>query len=282
MDDLKAWIEPPARGRYEGVDEEIYHAWNLLSNSQLTWAHRTLAYFNMRKFGPEPKRDSTAQANMDYGSGIHCIVLEPDTFEERFCRRPEGHPNSNAYKDKRDELVAEGFTVLKMDHYENCNRIRDRFFSISSMARDLVMEATATEVSYVGEVMGVPSKCRVDLPLPERGIIGEVKTTGDLSEGALMRRTNDLAYDQGCVFYLKCVDSVEPEQFNSHRTIWFQTTPPFESRVTILGEKSHILASDEMYPRIMSIAESMESGDWPGYPNEVIELNVPGWRFFKN
>lgn len=73
-------------GRYEGVPNEVYHAANGISSTQIKDARISLMYFHARHVSKTIARESTDA--LTFGSLVHTLALEPEKFDEEFAVFP--------------------------------------------------------------------------------------------------------------------------------------------------------------------------------------------------
>ncbi|HAS1785294.1 TPA: exodeoxyribonuclease [Enterobacter cloacae] len=79
-----AYFEP---GRYEGLPNEVYHAANGISSTQVKDARVSLMYFNARHVAKTIPR--TASKVLDMGNLVHALALQPETLDAEFSVEPE-------------------------------------------------------------------------------------------------------------------------------------------------------------------------------------------------
>ncbi|WP_447842003.1 RecE family exodeoxyribonuclease [Enterobacter cloacae] len=83
-----AYFEP---GRYEGLPNDVYHAANGLSSTQIKDARVSLMYFNVRHVAKTiSQHDNPA---FIFGRATHSFVLEPEKFSDNYVlpeKMPEG------------------------------------------------------------------------------------------------------------------------------------------------------------------------------------------------
>ncbi|WP_320732699.1 RecE family exodeoxyribonuclease [Enterobacter roggenkampii] len=79
-----AYFEP---GRYEGLPNDIYHAANGISSTQVKDARVSLMYFNARHVAKTIPR--TASKVLDMGNLVHALALQPENLEAEFSVEPE-------------------------------------------------------------------------------------------------------------------------------------------------------------------------------------------------
>ena len=79
-----AYFEP---GRYEGLPNDVYHAANCISSTQVKDARVSLMYFNARHVAKTIPR--TASKVLDMGNLVHALALQPENLEAEFSVEPE-------------------------------------------------------------------------------------------------------------------------------------------------------------------------------------------------
>ena len=78
-----AYFEP---GRYEGVPNDVYHAANGISSTQVKDARVSLMYFNARHVAKTIPREGSKV--LDMGNLVHALALQPENLEEEFSVEP--------------------------------------------------------------------------------------------------------------------------------------------------------------------------------------------------
>ncbi|HCM9645782.1 TPA: PD-(D/E)XK nuclease-like domain-containing protein [Enterobacter hormaechei subsp. xiangfangensis] len=79
-----AYFEP---GRYEGLPNDVYHAANGISSTQVKDARVSLMYFNARHVTKTIQR--TASKVLDMGNLVHALALQPENLETEFSVEPQ-------------------------------------------------------------------------------------------------------------------------------------------------------------------------------------------------
>ncbi|WP_449567478.1 RecE family exodeoxyribonuclease [Lelliottia nimipressuralis] len=82
--DYPAFFEP---GRYEGLPNNVYHAANGISSTQVKDARVSLMYFNARHVAKTIQRAPSKV--LDMGNLVHALALQPENLEEEFSVEPE-------------------------------------------------------------------------------------------------------------------------------------------------------------------------------------------------
>lgn len=74
-------------GRYEGLPNDVYHAANGISSTQVKDARVSLMYFNARHVAKTIPR--AASEVLDMGNLVHTLALQPENLEAEFSVEPE-------------------------------------------------------------------------------------------------------------------------------------------------------------------------------------------------
>lgn len=82
-----AWPEYFEPGRYEGVPNEVYHAANGISSTQVKDARVSLMYFNARHVEKTIVKERSPV--LDMGNLAHVLALQPENLEAEFSVEPE-------------------------------------------------------------------------------------------------------------------------------------------------------------------------------------------------
>lgn len=78
-----AYFEP---GRYEGLPNEVYHAANGISSTQVKDARVSLMYFNARHVEKTITKERSPV--LDMGNLVHALALQPEQLDEEFSVEP--------------------------------------------------------------------------------------------------------------------------------------------------------------------------------------------------
>ncbi len=81
------WPEHFEPGRYEGVPNEVYHAANGISSTQVKDARISLMYFEKRHVSKVIEK--TRSPVLDMGNLVHALALQPEQLEKEFSIEPK-------------------------------------------------------------------------------------------------------------------------------------------------------------------------------------------------
>ena len=258
-------------GIYPDLDFDEYlaiPAWNPSSVVPGLVSMKKLHYLKTH-----PKQSTPA---MDFGSAIHCAVLEPDQFPLRYCVWTGGRRSGHIYDAFCD--ANEGKTSLTEDQYQTCLDARDSARS-HVLAGELldVSELDSTELSivWVDRHSGLLCKGRIDLYLVGIGTaIIDLKTTGKevANERALRYVASDLHYDVRLAAYQDGISTLTGT-IPDCKLLFVEQKPPHDVRVMPM-EHSLVQGYDDWQRVLGQIVECTRTGIWPGCSDTEDELKV--------
>lgn len=213
---------------------------------------------------------------MIIGSATHAAVLEPETFEKIYTRRPNGiDGRTKDGKAQLEALRASGKEMLTGEDWDLAMAMR-KAVATHPVAKQYLTDGVAEMSVYAKcDITGLHLKCRPDWL---NGMIVDLKTTEDASPDGFMRSVVKYGYDIQQFHYQRVLELATGE-----------TSPPF---IFIAVEKKypHAVGCYMLDPHgveragqcamrnISKIKECRESGVWPDFSSEgASELFVPQW-----
>lgn len=113
-------------GIYYSMTNEDYHSGPGISKSGLDMIAANPSSFVWSKKAPV---DHAALAALDFGTALHCALLEPSEFEKRFVMAPEFNRRTAAGREQEAEFMAhayqQGFTPLTAEEAKKLSIMRD-------------------------------------------------------------------------------------------------------------------------------------------------------------
>lgn len=277
-------LRKPKPGIYHGVPFEEYQAWPYVNNSSLAPALKSGLHYqaSLARERKGPNRE------MLIGSMVHCLYLEPDTFDERFVAVPgfrvleamKAPKRSAAYKSQRArwERSQNGKVIVEPDDMatarECAEHLRGRVHDWHGPGRQ--------EVSIVGDCpeTKLRLKARIDY-LTELTII-ELKTCRDASR--FHYDIVDYGYHRQAAFYQDIV-SWRTGKLLPFVIIAIETSEPWGIRYGQIDQALLEAGRREVMVALRRIKHGLETGEWQSYENPVtwrlpwdraIELQVGG------
>ena len=265
--------DPPAPGIYYGVPAETYHSWNALSHSWLSRLRQSPAHL---KDLMENGSDESSPAQ-DFGTAVHCAVLEYSTFDDRYAIRPEGV--SGATKEGRTfkaAAEAEGKIILSAQDGRWCRAITRRAL-LHRRLSEWFCHDFQTEVSLSWLRDGYACRARCDLVIPALHIIADLKTTVTASPDGFARQIARYHYHTQGAWYADGMKRLTGDDW----TFWI---PAVEKKRPFLvslyelapGSTAQGMAISECDTLFDRYKQCCSSREWPGY-GDTFQIELPEW-----
>ncbi|MGE5607973.1 MAG: PD-(D/E)XK nuclease-like domain-containing protein [Bacillota bacterium] len=264
-------IPAPPPGIYRNVPEADYHAWDACSQSRINLMSRSPATCQWRMRHPEKK------SYQDFGTGVHCRVLQPDVFSRIYLRGP--NVKSKAAKLWKDFVAAHPDNICLKPSEADLYETAYESVMAHPRARRLIEEAGDAEISVRwDEDTWLPDH----YPLMMKGradrIVGAVmvdfKTTADASADSFTRSVFSYGYHRQAALYLRGF-ARHGIECGEYVFICVEKEPPYLVGVYPLKSEVISLGWQESEPLIAQYARCLTTGQWPGYQSQ--EIGLPKW-----
>ena len=280
LEDLKAKkariVEP---GIYD-MDAEIYHAdpcepASLSSSGARLILDTCPAVFWYQRDHPEP-----ATRALDFGNACHAILLEG---EKVFFERNEVLPEDfNGRTKVGKALVAEieeaGRTPLRHEEWQQIQSmlkaLRDHPFAMAAFENGNVEKS----LFWRDRFFDVWRRARPDF-LPSAGrILADFKTARSVRPDDLRREIANLGYHMQAEWVMDAVQALEIIEDPKFVFIFQEKTPPY--LIVPVELEGHTLAWGRLENQraLKLFADCLQSGHWPGYAEDVMQLALPQWE----
>lgn len=259
-------------GVFEAMLGDEYHAVEAMSASGAKKMLRSPAHYKLMRDEPSAPTDT-----MQFGTAVHCGVLEPNDFENRICIAPKVDKRTTIGKERWAQFVAEsgGKIVLDQADHDCVRRCIDAVLAHPSASR--LLEGSQRELSlfWLDGEYKVPCKARYDAR--NHGGVIDLKTTQDASPEGFARQIANLLYHVQGAHYVVGAEHVLNE------------TPAFFAFIAVESEPPHAVACYTLPPvaiqagrRLMDEAlarykAALETGKWRGYSETIESIDLPRW-----
>ena len=261
-------------GLTKGISNAEYHGSDELSRSTAS----SLLTTSPAKVRYERDNPRPSSSPLIMGGCFHGMVLEPECLDVEYAIKPPDidgkSPLTKYYKETFAEMQAERPDAqwLKPDEWKTCLCMAEAVLSnpvYAHYASDV--EAIAEGTGYF-DYNGAKCKVRPDLYTSD-GTIHDLKSTQDASEAGFRKSVRNFGYDFQACYYLEAMRALglPARQFIFHCV---DKSPPYLTATYTLTESE----IDRQKPRMQKACEiwatCMETGVWPGYPEEVVTLDL--------
>jgi hypothetical protein len=238
-------------------------------------------YWHTSPFNPDHANGDTAN-HFDIGSALHCLVLEPERFDQQVSVLDFKDYKTNAAKAAKAAAYADGKSPI----------LTKELPEIEAMAAALLADPIASGFRAAGDpevVMlyeepdyGIKCKLRIDW-LPHGDIIDlrDIKTAASAKPEDFERAAWNCGYPQRAAWY---IDGVEAATGKRPRNYWFiavEKEPPY------LVSTMRYSDEDIEWGRCLNLAakrrfvQCMNSGIWTSYSDRATEIHIPRWAKFQ-
>ncbi len=287
-------LTPMPVGKITGLPNDAYQKTAALSQSWAKTMRRSPAHAHYGILNPRP-----TTLTLDLGNALHCAVLEPEAFMDKYIVLPVADPNTycnqdgspskspgstKAYKAAVAELKANSptATVLSADHATACEGMRHEIWD-NAMTSALLNAKGTRELSVFWEdETGVIGRARFDHVVwdLDGGTIVDIKTTEDASEVAFERDIYKYGYHMQGAWYLRAAASLGMP-IKNYAILPVEKKPPYCLGLYTVTSGAIEAGWDQLEPAVERFARCVERNDWPGYKasRKVVPIALPHWAW---
>lgn len=263
-------------GIYFDIANEAYHAGPGVSKSQLDDIAVCPAFYQWRKAAPVDTEKTKA---LDMGTALHCRLLEPDEFKNRFIIAPEFNRRTTAGKEEEkaflENCANSGKTVMTA---EDGRKLELMYGSVMAHpgCRALLEAEGKTESSIYWTDTETGELCRIrpDKFLTNSPLILDVKKVADMSRFA--RHVEEFRYHVQAAMYCEGwkAYSGETPRFAFLAVSESIDCGKYPAHLYILEDEHHDIGYSLFRRDLNTYHECKSSNKW-GWGFEVIER--PYW-----
>lgn len=242
-----------------------------IHKSTLSEMERSPAHY---KWALENARETTAA--MRFGSLVHCLVLEPSSFDSVYFVAEETVRRGTKAWDAL-EARAGGREILKPDEYAEACAMRDAIVR-HPKAAEVLAACSMREASmfWTDPKTGLHCKARADAMSVEHSVIADVKTCQDASDGAFMRDIVNYKYHWQAAMYADGAEAIAKKPF-LFVFIAVEKAPPYGVAVYLISE-AFLAAGRKGYQNALNeVLFCMTNNTWPCYAEGAVEIQAPAW-----
>lgn len=273
-------------GVYE-MSIELYHtdccdSPSISSSGLRTIDSKSLAHFWHGSYlnpecEPFEKTDS-----MILGSAAHHLILGESGFAEKFVVRPKEFKDwrTNDAKAWRAQQEAEGKTVLVPDQIEAVKGIAAGLMRHPLIKSGLLSGAVEQSMIWKDVETGIWLKSRPDVRAAAGSVIGDFKVTADAGPGKSERTMDDYGYHVQAALGgmgMEALFGITPGN-SDYVLIFAETKKPHCCTVRPIDIQAVGYGRMQVRRALRKLAEALETGDFPGYENDLLTLHLPPWR----
>jgi len=230
----------------------------------------------------ERMRSFQSIANMNLGTAVHTMILEPNRLDEEIAIAPDCDKRTKAGKEtfaKFKETI-EHRTVITQDQYRTAMDMALSFSQNPEAVKLLnELDEREKEMYWVHGKGNLDCKAKIDMMSTKHMALADIKTTVDASPEGFMKQSANLNYHMQLAWYSHAL-GLEPEHANAY-IIAIENTAPFSTAVYKLTPRA-LRVGWEMCKKAVKDYESYKlkialNENVNMYSPEVLDLDLPAW-----
>lgn len=282
------------------LTRDEYDAIDAVNASLLKACDRSMAHGKAYLDGH--RKESAAMA---FGSAYHLFVLEPDLFAkvyEVYSIPPDAKTKwGKEYWEEQGKTLdkkmlaaakaaaAESYDLLCEARGESHLLTPDDAKELEAMRSALLAESrrralTATRGRYEVSIVwtdtesGLLCKARMDKVIESLGVIVDLKTTSDARPHAFFGDAARYGYDLQAAFYMDGLHAITGKE-HDFAFLAQESDAPYASMMytATWGGDMHQIGRAKYRPLLAMVAKAKQTGAWPGYGDDPVEVVIPQW-----
>lgn len=211
---------------------------------------------------------------MDFGSALHCRILEPKEFDNRFIIKPEGINLTTKAGKEWKETIGDKKIVSNDDL-----RLIE---TLSSRALDIIpfnwlAAKHAKEIVITTEYQkDIFLKCKVDwlIEFDEKIINCDLKTIPSIDDRSILRNIKDFGYDIQTSFY----DSIIENNYNKPVESYLLFLAKSTGNARLINATNFAKhAHNKTFSAVDKLLKSKLSNRWISLYDDITTLEIPDW-----
>tara|TARA_R110000782_G_scaffold110586_1_gene199999 strand:- start:626 stop:1513 length:888 start_codon:yes stop_codon:yes gene_type:complete len=249
------------------LSNEEYRDIDAISNGELQQIANNPGDYIWNKNAPT---DSTKTAEFAYGTSLHTALLELDQFNKSVVIYDQTKTRESVAFGKFMKTQPESAIVLLESEHDKLRFTVDSALSHPAF-KAYIESCEYKEVSIIGEYRGVKVKIRPDICSDKLGIIGDLKSSADLSDWRDSARWKNplfkLGYGHTAAFYMDVYQEYLGRPVNEYTFLVCQKSIncgkyPVAVIVITRDELEMYGFFDQVYSNIDRYKECIESNDF--------------------
>ncbi len=267
-------------GIYELTDEE-YHADPVPGGSLSSSGAKMLTLDPPAKYRDYVLNGRPDTVAFDEGKAAHALVLGtgPELVQI------EGNWTTKAAKEAVVAARERGAVPLHTDQWERVHAMAE-VVKTNELAMALLGGGKPEQSAFwQDEKTGVWLRARFDyLPKPNQGrlFLSDYKTAASARPDKFARSAADFGYNQQAEFYLRAVRALGLADSAAFLFVVQEKTSPYLVAVRALEPEALQVAARLNDDAIALFAQCQATNQWPGYPEEVEEIELPAYYYIRH
>ena len=224
---------------------------------------------------------------MAFGTLVHSLILEPETAD-RLYHVMQASVTTKAGKAEKAKALEEGKTIVSASDWERAKAMQDRV-KAHPAASWLLGLPGKSEVSIFWELLTEDGRRRQCKARADRiaqvgngEVIIDLKThSGSVSPAELERTVARFGYHRQAAWYADGYERIAGKPCLGFYFVFISTTAPYLVTAGKMNDEAQAIGWGDCLKAEKILHECEESGKWPGYADQLIEIDLPAWAYKK-
>lgn len=253
---------------------DYYHQAPAVGSSSIrTLIQRSPAHYLYEKTHP-----SESTPTQLFGQLIHSAILEPKLFEKDAIVKPEFSGAGSRAKSEEWHLEHHGKMIMKREQFDCVQGIL-KSIKDHPLASKIVGSGRQEEsIFWTDPETGIECKARFDF-LHDGQFVVDVKTTLDASYAQFRKDIANYGYHIQAAHYLEAAQLAYGANYDKYLILAPEREAPHCVSLFILDENAIAEGRALRLQALKTLANCIKSGIFPGYPQQIINIDLPTWGY---
>lgn len=177
-----------------------------------------------------------------------------------------------------------GRTILSPEQWDQLHAMRDGLMKNSTAVKLLYSKSggkAEQSIYWIDKTTGQLCRIRPDW-LRSNWMPVDLKTAADASEEGFKKSVAQWRYDVQEAMYLSGIEAHTGKRPACMPFVVVETKPPYLCAVYTLGGTYTAIGNGQLREDLDNLAQCVSSDIWPGYSDEAVEIEAPGYHITKN
>ncbi len=261
---------PFVPGSFPDMPADTYHAIEAMSSGGIKKMVRSPGHYRVMRTTTKP-----STPDQQFGTSVHCAVLEPVRFPELVALTPPVNKRTIAGREAWALALSlnPGRILLDPDDYERVIGCAAAIRAHPAASYLLDGATCETSLFWNDGKYGVPCKARPDV-MNHRGMV-DVKTIDDASPDAFARRVASNLWHVQAAHYISGSEHVLAASPDFYAFVAVEVDPPHFVAVYELPTPAILAGMHQANIALERYQRALANGTWDGYPATMERLPFP-------
>lgn len=248
------------------IDEQGYNDLPALRSTLLKEFMKSPAHYRYMRDAPH-----SDASYFILGSFVHSLILEPETVKEKYLCAKVKSRNAKEYKEMVPRAKAQKKDILLQPEWQKGVEMANEAMKDPHFAA--MLQKSEAELSATAKIEDVWVKVRLDMYIPDTGVIVDIKTTSESSK-YFPYNLRKYGYDVSAALYWDAFEQAG-EKINGFYFAVIEKFPPYGIKLFKLSEEYIEEGRAKCRYALQDYKKCLAGNVWQGYNNAVPEIILP-------